>query len=107
MPRWLQTSPATPRGTIYRTSPAARRTCSCTQPLTSPPRLSAEAHDGTVYLTWTIPPDNGAPIGSYKIYKGTSPGGESWWLSTKSTAVDVPLDQWHNLLLAGVGRECA
>jgi len=55
------------------------------------PVLTAEAHNGTVHLTWTIPPDNGAPIGSYKIYKGTSPGGESWWLSTKSTAVDVPL----------------
>ena len=44
-----------------------------------------------MHLTWTIPPDNGAPIASYKIYLGTSPGGESWWHSTKSTAVDVPL----------------
>ena len=49
------------------------------------------AHNGTVHLSWTIPPDNGALIGSYKIYKGTTSGGESWWLSTKSTAVDVPL----------------
>jgi len=44
-----------------------------------------------VHLTWTIPPDNGALIASYKIYLGTSPGGESWWHSTKSTAVDVVL----------------
>ena len=41
------------------------------------PALTAEAGDGAVKLSWIAPPDGGAPITGYKIYRGTSSGNVS------------------------------
>jgi acid phosphatase type 7 len=41
------------------------------------PALSATAGDGTVHLSWTAPSDGGAAITGYKVYRGTSSGGET------------------------------
>jgi serine protease AprX len=42
------------------------------------PTLSAGAGDGAVNLSWTQPSDGGAPITEYRIYRGTSSGGETY-----------------------------
>src|SRR6185503_12432848 len=41
------------------------------------PSLSGTAGDSVVHLSWTAPPDGGAPITSYNLYRGTSAGGET------------------------------
>jgi hypothetical protein len=41
-----------------------------------PPSLSLTTTVGSVRLTWTVPPDGGSPITGYKIFRGTSSGGE-------------------------------
>jgi fibronectin type 3 domain-containing protein len=41
------------------------------------PSVTAHAGDGAVQLSWAAPPDGGAPITGYKIYRGTSPGNVS------------------------------
>ncbi len=48
-----------------------------TFPPSAPLNLSATAGDRQVFLTW-IPPsyDGGLPITNYRIYRGTTPGGE-------------------------------
>jgi subtilisin family serine protease len=45
---------------------------------TSPgaPTLSATAGNATVHLSWTAPSDGGSAITNYKIYRGTTSGGE-------------------------------
>jgi subtilisin family serine protease/fibronectin type 3 domain-containing protein len=48
-------------------------------PSTTPsaPNLSAAATSGTLALSWTTPASNGgSPITGYKVYRGTSAGGE-------------------------------
>ena len=45
----------------------------------APQNLVARAGDGYVNLTWEAPDDNGGlPIVGYKIYRGTSPGNETF-----------------------------
>ena len=41
------------------------------------PSLSATPGDAHVDLSWTAPSDNGSTISGYKVYRGTSAGGES------------------------------
>nr|QNO53395.1 hypothetical protein JNHLJEBA_00005 [Methanosarcinales archaeon ANME-1 ERB6] len=43
----------------------------------APQKLRATAGDGYVNLSWSTPSDDGgSPVTEYKIYRGTSPGGE-------------------------------
>ena len=45
----------------------------------APQGLTATASDSTVVLAWSPPGDDGgSPITNYKVYRGTSPGGESF-----------------------------
>jgi cytochrome c biogenesis protein CcdA/fibronectin type 3 domain-containing protein len=45
---------------------------------TAPQNLAANAGNGNVVLTWSTPADNGgAAIAGYKVYRGTSSGGET------------------------------
>jgi titin len=39
--------------------------------------LSATAGNATVALSWTVPADGGSPITAYRVYRGTTPGGEA------------------------------
>lgn len=41
------------------------------------PALSASAGNAVVHLTWTAPSDGGSAITNYKVYRGTSSGGET------------------------------
>jgi acid phosphatase type 7 len=41
------------------------------------PSLSATAGDATVRLSWNAPSDGGAPISAYRVYRGTTAGGET------------------------------
>jgi fibronectin type 3 domain-containing protein len=41
------------------------------------PSLSATSGDATVHLAWAAPADGGSPISGYKVYRGTSAGGET------------------------------
>ena len=42
----------------------------------NPPQLAAEPEPAAVRLVWTIPTDGGTPITGFKVYRGTTPGGE-------------------------------
>ena len=53
------------------------------EPPGTPTDLQALAGDGTVSLSWTAPSfDGGSPITGYRVYRGTSPGGETFLQST-------------------------
>src|SRR5438874_8944751 len=41
------------------------------------PSLSATAGNASVDLSWSIPSDGGSPLTSFKVYRGTSSGGEA------------------------------
>jgi fibronectin type 3 domain-containing protein len=44
-----------------------------------PANLVAVGGDARVSLSWQAPPSNGgSPVTNYNIYRGTSPGGETW-----------------------------
>lgn len=49
------------------------------QPPTVPgaPVLSATTASGSAHLSWTAPSDGGSPITNYRIYRGTTSGGET------------------------------
>jgi fibronectin type 3 domain-containing protein len=49
------------------------------------PTLSATA-DSAVHLSWNAPSDGGSPITGYKIYRGTSAGGETLLTSVGTVA---------------------
>lgn len=56
-------------------------------PPSAPLNLQATAGDGYVTLTWQAPSNNGgATITSYKIYRGTSSGGEVYLTSVTTTS---------------------
>jgi hypothetical protein len=56
---------ATPQGSVTVTPPGA------------PTGLAATSSSGTIHLAWTAPADTGgAPITSYRVYRGTAPGQE-------------------------------
>ena len=56
---------ATPQGTTTVTPPGA------------PTGLSASTPPGVVHLTWSAPTDTGgAPVTTYRVYRGTAPGEE-------------------------------
>jgi hypothetical protein len=53
-------------------------TCGNTNPtVPGAPTLSASAGDAVVNLSWSTPSDGGSAITSYKVYRGTTSGGES------------------------------
>ncbi|HXY93696.1 MAG TPA: S8 family serine peptidase [Acidimicrobiia bacterium] len=41
-----------------------------------PPTLTATPSVGGAHLSWTIPTDGGSPLTAFRVYRGTSPGGE-------------------------------
>jgi hypothetical protein len=47
-------------------------------PPTAPgaPAVAATSGNATVHLSWPVPGDGGSPITGFKVYRGTSPGGE-------------------------------
>jgi fibronectin type 3 domain-containing protein len=69
-----QEASARPQGTVTVTPPGA------------PTGLGATTSTGAIRLTWTAPTNTGgAPITSYRVYRGTTPGGEDF-----STPVGTP-----------------
>jgi hypothetical protein len=53
-------------------------TCGSTGPtVPGAPALSGSAGNAVVHLTWTAPSDGGSPITNYKVYRGTTSGGET------------------------------
>ena len=40
------------------------------------PVVTATGGNATARLSWTVPADGGSPITGYRVYRGTSPGGE-------------------------------
>ena len=67
------------RGTTGRLDDFGARTLGAAPPTVSDPptNLSATAGTNQVTLNWTLPVSNGgSAISGYKIYRGTSPGGE-------------------------------
>jgi fibronectin type 3 domain-containing protein len=63
----------------WRTRIGSFKFSSCGSAATVPgaPTLSASAGDAVVHLTWTVPSDGGSPITNYKVYRGTTSGGET------------------------------
>src|SRR5205814_1316495 len=59
-----------------RDAPAVAKAVPVTVP-GAPAGLTATASDGKVTLSWTAPASGGAPITGYKVYQGSSPGGET------------------------------
>jgi hypothetical protein len=49
------------------------------------PSLSATAVSGSVLLAWTVPSDGGSPILAYNIYRGTTFGAETLFISVLAT----------------------
>src|SRR5262245_55176204 len=63
-------------------------------PPSVPTALSATAGAGSVSLSWTAPAfDGGSTVSNYKVYRGTSAGGETFLANagTSTTFVDSPL----------------
>ena len=53
---------------------------------TEPRNLAAVVKDGSVTLSWASPlHDGGSPVIRYAIYRGTSPGDETYYNTTTST----------------------
>jgi len=52
-------------------------TCGSAPTVPGAPTLSASAGNAVVHLTWTAPSDGGSPITNYKVYRGTTSGGET------------------------------
>lgn len=62
----------------YGTGLPSNEVAATPQPPTVPgaPTLSAMAGNGSAHLSWNAPLDGGSPITNYKIYRGTTSGGE-------------------------------
>ncbi len=77
----------TAKGTIIRQS-GGKRMFAANDPaepaVPSAPLVSATRDLGGVHLGWPVPDSGGSPISAYKIYRGTSSGGETL-LATVST----------------------
>lgn len=55
-----------------------------------PLNLAAQAGDGYVQLSWITPSnDGGAPITEYKLYRGTSSGGENYYNSVSGIKLSM------------------
>ncbi len=66
------------RGTTARVDDFGARSLSQSPP-TAPTALTALAGAGNVSLSWTAPSfDGGLPVSGYRIYRGTSPGSETF-----------------------------
>jgi hypothetical protein len=65
------------RGTTIRADDFGARPPVLTAP-SAPTGLAATAGNGSVQLSWTAPFDGGSPITGYRVYRGTSPGGETF-----------------------------
>jgi len=52
-------------------------TCGSAPTVPGAPTLSASAGNAVVHLTWTAPSNGGSPISNYKVYRGTTSGGET------------------------------
>src|SRR4029079_6079679 len=72
---------------------STERSATPTAPATAPatPTLSATAGNGSVSLSWNAPADGGSAITGYKLYRGTSSGGEILWanLGTATSWTDT------------------
>ena len=60
--------------------PRSNEACATPYGVPDPPILTATPGAGQIVLTWTAPPDNGSPITNYRIYRGTVPGGETFYV---------------------------
>lgn len=52
-------------------------TCGGTATVPGAPTLSASAGNAVAHLTWTAPSNGGSAITNYKVYRGTTSGGET------------------------------
>jgi hypothetical protein len=52
------------------------------------PLLSGSRDSSGVHLTWPVPDNGGSPITGYKVYKGSTPGGETYLATVTGTSYD-------------------
>src|SRR5262249_14199914 len=78
------------RGTTARLDDFGARSFRLPNPPVAPSGLAASASSALVHLSWTAPTsDGGIALTGYKVYRGTSPGGESFLADAgTSTAYD-------------------
>jgi Fibronectin type III domain len=74
-PIWTDIRGANPNYAGYEMDSMVSWSAQVTAP--AAPVLTATPGNTTVHLSWTIPNDGGSTITNYKIYKGTTSGGET------------------------------
>src|SRR5215213_7012202 len=79
----------TPTGTTTITTPGSTYTYATPDPPDAPELLRVfPGEKGSLVLNWSIPPSNGSQIEGYKIYRGTSGGGEALLETMPSNSSD-------------------